>query len=199
MILKRAFDILVAVLGLILLSPVFIILALWILIDSKGPVFYRQLRVGIFGEHFRIYKFRTMRIGSDQVGPLITIGADSRITRPGFFIRKYKLDEFPQLINVLLGDMSLVGPRPEVPKYVSLYPPDIREIVLSVRPGITDFASIEYRDENSILGSADDPERVYVEEILPKKLMLCKEYVVNRNFVVDLNIIIRTIFAIFFR
>lgn len=155
--------------GLILLSPVFLVVSIWIKIDSSGPVFYRQVRVGKNGYDFKLLKFRSMRVGSDAKG-LITIGGrDARITKVGYFIRKYKLDELPQLINVFVGNMSLVGPRPEVRKYVDLYTSEQRK-VLSVKPGITDYASIEYVDENEILGKATDPEKIYIEQIMPDKI-----------------------------
>ena len=171
----RFFDILFSFLGLISLSPLFIVLYVLIRLESKGGGFYSQERVGRNGVPFRLYKFRSMRVGSDRKG-LITVGErDNRITRTGLFIRKYKLDELPQLWNVLKGDMSLVGPRPEVEKYTRLYTPEQRR-VLSVRPGVTDWASIEYVDENRILGAAADPDRAYVEEIMPAKIALNMRY-----------------------
>lgn len=172
----RFFDILFSFLGLIALSPLFIVLYVLIRLESKGGGFYSQERVGRNGVPFRLYKFRSMRVGSDRKG-LITVGErDNRITRTGLFIRKYKLDELPQLWNVLKGDMSLVGPRPEVEKYTRLYTPKQRR-VLSVRPGVTDWASIEYVDENRILGAAADPDRAYVEEIMPAKIALNMRYI----------------------
>ncbi len=193
--LKRCFDLLMSGLGLLVLSPLFVLMALWIKCDSKGPVFYRQVRVGRHGKDFRLFKFRSMRVGSDCKG-LITVGGhDPRITRSGYFIRKYKLDELPQLINVFIGDMSLVGPRPEVRKYVDLYTPEQRH-VLDVRPGITDPASIRYRNENELLGAADDPERYYVDVILPDKLRLNLDYVARHSFGHDLSIIFQTFAAI---
>lgn len=193
--LKRCFDLLMSGLGLLVLSPLFVLMALWIKCDSKGPVFYRQTRVGRYGRDFRLFKFRSMRVGSDKKG-LITVGGhDPRITRSGYFIRKYKLDELPQLINVFIGDMSLVGPRPEVRKYVDLYTPEQRH-VLDVRPGITDPASIRYRNENELLGADDDPERYYVDVILPDKLRLNLDYVAKHSFGHDLNIIFQTFAAI---
>lgn len=159
-----------------MLSPLLIIIALWIVIDDPGPVFYRQQRVGKGGRDFRILKFRSMRVNADRAG-LITVGErDSRVTRAGYYIRKYKLDELPQLINVLIGDMSLVGPRPEVRKYVDLYT-DEQKRVLSIRPGITDYASIEYVDENRLLAESADPDRTYVEEIMPAKIALNMRYI----------------------
>jgi len=176
----RLCDIVFSAIGLLLLSPLFLIVYILIRCESKGGGFYCQQRVGKDGRMFGLYKFRSMRTGSDKKG-LITVGGhDSRITRMGYFIRKYKIDELPQLWNVLKGDMSLVGPRPEVKKYVDLYTEEQRR-VLSVRPGITDYASIEYVDENEILGKAEDPDRVYVEEIMPAKIKLNMRYIENRN------------------
>ena len=176
----RFCDIVFSAVGLLLLSPLFLLVYILIRCESKGGGFYCQQRVGRDGRMFGLYKFRSMRTGSDKKG-LITVGGhDSRITRMGYFIRKYKIDELPQLWNVLKGDMSLVGPRPEVKKYVDLYTEEQRR-VLSVRPGITDYASIEYVDENEILGKADDPDRVYVEEIMPAKIKLNMRYIENRN------------------
>ena len=193
--LKRAFDILFSCIGLLTLLPVFLVMAVWIKADSRGGVFYRQVRVGLHGKQFRIFKFRSMRLGSDQ-GSQITIGErDSRITRSGLFIRKYKLDELPQLINVFLGDMSFVGPRPEVPKYVDLYT-DAQRKVLDVRPGITDMASIKYSNENELLGKAEDPEAYYIQTIMPDKLSINLEYVKNHSFAGDIAIIFKTLFKI---
>lgn len=176
----RFCDIVFSAIGLLLLSPLFLLVYILIRCESKGGGFYCQQRVGRDGRMFGLYKFRSMRTGSDKKG-LITVGGhDSRITRMGYFIRKYKIDELPQLWNVLKGDMSLVGPRPEVKKYVDLYTEEQRR-VLSVRPGITDYASIEYVDENEILGKAEDPDRVYVEEIMPAKIKLNMRYIENRN------------------
>lgn len=176
----RFFDILFSFLGLIALSPLFVVLYVLICLESKGGGFYSQERVGRNGVPFRLYKFRSMRVGSDRKG-LITIGEhDNRITRAGLFIRKYKLDELPQLWNVLIGDMSMVGPRPEVEKYTSLYTPEQRR-VLDVRPGITDWASIEYIDENRILDEASDPDKVYVEQIMPAKIALNMRYINHRT------------------
>lgn len=172
----RFFDIIFSALGLIILSPLLLVIWLLIVTESRGGGFYTQERIGKDGVPFRLYKFRSMRPDSDK-GSLITIGGhDSRITKTGFFIRKYKLDELPQLWNVLKGDMSLVGPRPEVRKYVDLYTPEQR-VVLRVRPGITDYASIEYADENEILGKADDPERTYIEQIMPEKIRYNLKYI----------------------
>jgi lipopolysaccharide/colanic/teichoic acid biosynthesis glycosyltransferase len=172
----RFFDIIFSALGLIILSPLLLVIWLLIVTESRGGGFYTQERIGKDGVPFRLYKFRSMRPDSDK-GSLITIGGhDSRITRSGYFIRKYKLDELPQLWNVLKGDMSLVGPRPEVRRYVDLYTPEQR-VVLRVRPGITDYASIEYADENDILGKADDPERTYIEQIMPEKIRYNLKYI----------------------
>lgn len=193
---KRLFDILLSALGLLLLSPLLLATALWVKLDSPGPALFRQQRVGRNGKPFAIHKFRTMRVDAPSLGPQITIGADSRITRSGATLRRYKLDELPQLWDVLRGAMSLVGPRPEVARYVALYPDDLRQLVLSVRPGITDLASIEYRDESAVLARASDPERSYVEEVMPAKLALAARYVRTQSLVGDLRLILRTIKAV---
>lgn len=191
----RFCDILLSCLGLLLLSPLFVIVAVWIVIDNPGPVFYRQMRVGKDGKDFGLLKFRSMRIGADKES-LITIGEhDSRITRAGYYIRKYKLDELPQLWNVLTGDMSLVGPRPEVRRYVDLYTAEQRR-VLTVRPGITDYASIEYIDENRLLAEAEDPDRTYIEEILPAKIALNMRYIEHRTLGEYMKIIFLTLVKI---
>jgi lipopolysaccharide/colanic/teichoic acid biosynthesis glycosyltransferase len=195
--LKRGFDVAFSACTLIVLAPLLLSVALWIKLDSTGPVFFRQVRVGRDGREFRIFKFRTMRMDAEAQGPQITIGADTRITRPGLFLRKYKIDEIPQFLNVLVGDMSVVGPRPEVPRYVAMYAPELRRIVLSVRPGITDLASIEYRDESKLLGSSEDPESTYVNEIMPAKLAFCERYVRERSFLGDLGIIGRSFLVSF--
>ena len=188
---KRLFDIVASGLGLIVLSPLFIILAIWIKLDSKGPVFYRQVRVGYKNKDFRIFKFRSMRVGADK-GSLVTIGGhDPRVTRSGYFIRKFKFDELPQLINVFLGDMSLVGPRPEVRHYVDYWTPEQMH-VLDVRPGITDPASIKYRNENELMEKAEDPEKYYIEVIMQEKIKLYLEYVEKHNFFYDLGLILKT-------
>ena len=187
----RLFDICASACGLLLLSPLFVIMAVWIKCDSRGPVFYRQVRVGRGGRDFRLYKFRSMVTDADK-GSLITVGGrDPRITRSCYFIRKYKLDELPQLINVLLGDMSLVGPRPEVHRYVDMYT-DEQLHVLDVRPGITDMASIKYRNENELLADAADPEEYYVNVIMPDKLRINLEYVRHHSFWFDLKLIFST-------
>lgn len=192
---KRFFDIISSGLGLIVLSPLFAVLAVWIKADSKGPVFYRQTRVGRNNRDFRLYKFRSMRPDSDKLG-LITVGGhDPRVTRSGYYIRKYKLDEFPQLINVFIGDMSLVGPRPEVRKYVDMYTPEQMH-VLDVRPGITSLASIRYRNENEILAAADDPDKAYIEKVMPDKLAIDLEYVSKANLLTDISLIFTTFKAI---
>ncbi len=181
--------------GLLVLSPLFLVLAIWIKLDSDGPVFYRQVRVGRDNKDFKLYKFRSMRVGADKQGLITVGGRDPRVTRSGYFIRKYKLDEFPQLINVFLGDMSLVGPRPEVRKYVSLYTPEQMK-VLSVRPGITSLASIRYRNENDILAAADDPDKCYVEKVMQDKLAIDLEYVEKHSFWYDIELIFRTFWEI---
>lgn len=192
---KRFFDILGSLLGLIVLSPLFLILIIWIKLDSSGAAFYFQTRVGKDGRDFNLYKFRSMRIGSDQKG-LITVGdKDPRITKVGYFIRKYKLDELPQLFNVLIGDMSFVGPRPEVRKYVDMYTDEQKE-VLSIRPGITDYASIEYVDENTILGIAADPDKVYIDQIMPDKIRYNMRYIQNYSLKEYFKIIFLTLLKI---
>ena len=187
----RLLDIIASICGLIILSPLFIILGIWIKLDSKGPVFYKQIRVGQYGKDFALYKFRSMRVGADKKGLITVGGKDNRITKVGYFIRKYKLDEFPQLLNVLKGDMSLVGPRPEVRKYVDLYT-DEQKKVLSVRPGITDYASIEYVDENEILGNTEDPDKTYIEVIMPDKIKYNMKYINNRSVIEYIKVIFLT-------
>ena len=192
---KRLFDIVASGLGLIVLSPLFFILAIWIKLDSKGPVFYRQVRVGYKNKDFRIFKFRSMRVGSDK-GSLVTIGGhDPRVTRSGYFIRKFKFDELPQLINVFLGDMSLVGPRPEVRHYVNYWTPEQMH-VLDVRPGITDPASIKFRNENELMEQAEDPEKFYIEVIMQEKIKLYLEYVEKHSFLYDIGLIFKTFWVI---
>ena len=188
---KRLFDVIASGFGLIVLSPLFLVLAIWIKCDSKGPVFYKQVRVGRGNKDFRIFKFRSMRVGADK-GSLVTIGGhDPRVTRSGYFIRKFKLDELPQLINVFLGDMSLVGPRPEVRHYVDYWTPEQMH-VLDVRPGITDPASIKFRNENELMEKADDPEKYYIGVIMQEKIKLYLEYVNNNSFFYDLGLIFKT-------
>ena len=191
----RFFDFILSLVGLVVLAPIFIVLAIWIKIDSKGPVFYKQVRVGRNGIDFGLFKFRSMVVDADKKGLITVGGRDPRITRSGYFIRKYKLDELPQLINVLLGDMSLVGPRPEVRKYVDLYT-DEQQKVLSVKPGITDYASIEYMDENEILGKSNDPEKTYIEEIMPEKIKYNMKYIQNKNVSEYFKIIFLTLLKI---
>ncbi len=195
MLIKRLFDFIAALLGLIILAPLFAAVACWIKLDSSGPVFFRQQRIGRQGVPFSIVKFRTMLADTESKGQ-ITTRNDARVTRAGRFLRRYKIDELPQLINVVLGEMSLVGPRPEVPRYVACYPTDIREIVLSVLPGITDWASIEYKEESNLLDRARNSERTYVEVILPVKLGYYVRYVKQRSFLMDLRIICMTLRAI---
>ena len=195
---KRLFDIFLAALGLLLLSPLLLAVAVWIKLDSKGPVFFRQERVGRFGQPFRIHKFRTMVAGAQRLGPEITVGLDARITAAGKVLRRTRLDELPQLIDVLAGSMSLVGPRPEVPRYVAMYPRELRDKVLSVRPGITDRASIEYLDEASLLAAAADPERTYAEVVMPAKLRFAAEYVDHATLGTDVRLIALTLKTLLF-
>lgn len=189
---KRLFDIFFSLLGLAILLVPFMLISLIIVLDSRGGIFYRQVRVGKKGKDFKLFKFRSMRTNADKAGLLTVGGRDNRITRVGYYIRKYKVDELPQLINVLIGDMSLVGPRPEVRKYVDMYTAEQLK-VLDAKPGITDYASIEYSNENEILGKADDPEKVYIEEIMPAKLRLNLKYISDQGLVTDLKIIFKTI------
>ncbi len=192
---KRIIDIFLSGLGLFFLSPFFIVIAIWIKIDSRGGIFYRQLRVGKNDKEFKVFKFRSMRVGSDMKGLITVGGRDPRVTRSGYYIRKYKLDELPQLINVFIGDMSLVGPRPEVRKYVDMYTEEQRK-VLSVRPGISDYASIEYMDENVFLESAEDPDKTYIEEIMPAKIKLNMKFINNPSLANYFKIIWLTIVGI---
>ena len=189
---KRAFDILVSVAGLIVLLPLLLLVATAIKLDSSGPVFFRQWRVGRKFRRFGIYKFRTMIDDAFDRGLPITVGRDSRITRVGKILRKTKIDELPQLLNVLKGDMSLVGPRPEVPRYVELFRPDY-EHILKVRPGLTDLASLKYSDEASILGQSANPEGDYVARLLPDKIRLAKEYIQRSSLLFDVKLIVETI------
>ena len=198
---KRVFDLIFTVPGLIILLPFFIIIAVWLKIDSPGPVFYRQERVGQNGKLFRIYKFRTMVVDADKIGLAITVGDDPRITRIGRILRRYKLDELPQLLNVVKGEMSLVGPRPEVSKYVNMYNEEQLK-VLEIMPGITDPASIKYKNENDLLASSqdedvlsNDPESIYVNMIMPDKILMNLEYAKRANVISDFAVIIRTIFT----
>jgi lipopolysaccharide/colanic/teichoic acid biosynthesis glycosyltransferase len=196
---KRLFDLLGAAFSLIVLAPLLLVVALAIRLDSPGPVLFRQERVGRHGRPFRIHKFRTMAHGAGSQGPLLTVGADARITRVGAALRRHRLDELPQLFDVLRGDMSLVGPRPEVPRYVAMYPADLRERVLSVRPGITDPASLEFIDEAEQLARAPDPEREYVDVILPRKLRRAADYAARATLATDLRVIGHTLRVLFRR
>jgi lipopolysaccharide/colanic/teichoic acid biosynthesis glycosyltransferase len=191
MIAKRTFDILFAGIGIVILLPIFLAIAIWIKLDSPGPILFRQTRIGRFGQEFKIYKFRTMVVNAEALGQQITATDDRRITRSGQFLRKYKLDELPQLFNVLTGEMSLVGPRPEVPKYVALYTPEQRR-VLDVPPGITDLASIHFHNEGELLAKAQNPEEIYIQEIMPKKLELNRQYIVQASLGFDLLVILQT-------
>jgi lipopolysaccharide/colanic/teichoic acid biosynthesis glycosyltransferase len=196
---KRVFDLVFAALALVLLAPLMLAIAAWIRFDSPGPVFFRQTRVGRHGVPFRIHKFRTMGDAPGASGPLLTIGDDRRITRAGRFLRRTRLDELPQLLDVLAGSMSVVGPRPEVPRYVALYPSDLRDKVLSVRPGITDPASLAHLDEGALLERSPDPERAYIEQILPAKLRCAAAYVERMSLVNDLRLIGSTVRALWWR
>jgi lipopolysaccharide/colanic/teichoic acid biosynthesis glycosyltransferase len=185
---KRLFDLMITIPMLLLVSPFFLIIALLIKLGSKGPVFYMQTRVGLNSRDFKIFKFRTMQMNADKAGLLTVGGRDPRVTPVGYFLRKYKLDELPQLLNVLFGSMSLVGPRPEVRKYVDLY--NAAQLkVLSVKPGITDYASIEYSEENELLAKSNDPERTYIDEIMPAKLLLNQKYIAEKSLTTDIKII----------
>lgn len=193
---KRIFDILTSAIVLLVLLPVWLIIALLIAVESPGGVFYKQVRVGKGNRDFYLYKFRTMRVGSDKKG-LLTVGErDNRITRIGYFLRKFKIDEFPQLLNIIKGDMSIVGPRPEVRKYVDMYTPEQMK-VLSVRPGLTDYASIKYVNENEVLAASDNPEQTYIDEVMPAKLELNLQYIANQSLTEDIRLIFRTFMAIF--
>lgn len=189
---KRIFDVIMSSIGIIVLSPVFIIVSIAIKISSPGKILFLQKRVGKDGVEFNIYKFRTMVSDAEKLGKQITVGNDSRITKVGAFLRKFKIDELPQLFNVFTGDMSLVGPRPEVPKYVALYTNEQRK-VLSIRPGITDMASLRYKDENDILGKVDNPEEHYINVIMQDKLSLNLEYIEKSNIIFDISLILKTI------
>ena len=195
LMLKRLMDVVISGCALLVLWPLLLLIALAIKLDDPGPVFYRQVRVGRNGKEFRIFKFRTMVVDADKKGLQITVGRDSRITRVGAFLRKTKLDELAQLLNVLTGEMSFVGPRPEVPKYVDLYTPYQRQVLL-VRPGITDYASIAYRNENDLLEGAQDPERMYIDEIMPAKIELNMRYLHEISPLSDIRLILKTIAAV---
>ena len=196
---KRCVDLLLSFIGLLVLLPVFLIIAIAIKVDTTGPVFFSQERVGRFGHRFRIFKFRTMVVEAESLGKQLTVGADRRITKIGHILRKYKLDELPQLINVIRGDMSLVGPRPEVPYYMQFYNDEIRQKILSVPPGITDFASIEYVSENAVLADSDNPEKSYIEIVMPHKAAYYLKYVSERSTLLDIKIIFLTLKAIIWR
>lgn len=191
---KRLFDIVCSFFGLVFLSWLFVFVALWVGLSSRGGVFYRQRRVGRCNRDFTIYKFRSMRVNSDRQGLLTIGGRDGRITKAGVFIRKYKLDELPQLFNVLKGDMSFVGPRPEVRKYVELYTEEQKK-VLTVRPGITSLSSIKYRNENEILSRSDNPEQYYIDVIMQDKLAIELDYLEQRSLLTDIKVIFQTIFG----
>ena len=193
---KRIFDILCSALGVALLSPFFIIFAIWIKVDSAGPIFFVQKRVGKNEKVFGVYKFRTMIVEAESKGLKITIGNDPRITSSGHFLRRTKLDELAQLFNVLGGTMSLVGPRPEVQEYIDVYPEDIKQKVLSVKPGITDYAAIEFKDENKMLQDSADPSKTYIEKILPIKQQYYLKYIEDQSFILDIKLILKTIFII---
>jgi len=193
---KRAFDFCLACFGLLIIWPVLLVVALLIVLDDRGPVFFRQLRVGRFGKPFRMWKFRTMVVDAEKIGAQITVGRDPRITRIGEKLRKTKVDELPQLFNVVTGEMSFVGPRPEVPRYVELYTEEQRT-VLDLMPGITDPASLRYRDENDVLAQAADPERLYREDIMPEKIRLNLDYAADAGLGRDIGVILQTIRRMF--
>jgi lipopolysaccharide/colanic/teichoic acid biosynthesis glycosyltransferase len=192
---KRLFDMVFSLALLVVLLPVGIVVSIWIVLDDFGSPFFVQQRVGLGGKNFGLLKFRSMRKNAESKGQLTVGMKDNRITRSGYFIRKFKIDELPQLVNVFLGEMSVVGPRPEVPKYVSLYNEE-QQNVLSIKPGITDFASIEYVRENELLSASSDPEKTYIEEIMPAKLELNLKYLREQSFLTDMKIILQTIKAI---
>jgi lipopolysaccharide/colanic/teichoic acid biosynthesis glycosyltransferase len=193
---KRVFDVLVSLCAIVVLAPLLIAITAWVKIDSKGPALFCQKRVGRHGRTFKILKFRTMCVGASAEGPQITIGNDSRITRAGSILRRHKLDELPQFFNVLRGEMSVVGPRPEVPRYFAFYSERQQETILSIRPGITDSASVEFRNESALLGEADDPEYFYTQVILPAKLEQAEHYVRTHTLLGDARIILCTIAAL---
>lgn len=194
---KRIFDVFVSLIGLLIFLPLFFVVGILIKLDSEGPIFYRGQRIGQFGRPFKIFKFRTMIKDAEKLGGSSTSVDDPRLTKIGKFLRKYKIDELPQLINVLRGEMSLTGPRPEVPEYVNLMTEEQKNVILSVKPGMTDFASLwDFHEEEMLKGSLD-PEKTYLEKIRPKKIQLQIEYVKNRSFLLDLKIILKTIFKLF--
>jgi lipopolysaccharide/colanic/teichoic acid biosynthesis glycosyltransferase len=192
---KRLFDIVASAIGLLVLWPVFLVIAVLIKLEDGGPVFYRQERIGYKGRPFKIWKFRTMVVNADKLGKPLTVGRDPRITRVGYWLRKFKLDELPQLLNVLLGEMSLVGPRPEVPQYVALYTPEQRK-VLDLVPGITDPASIKFANEAELLAEASNPEKFYIEHIMPTKIRLNMEYASHATLWSDILVILKTLVRI---
>jgi lipopolysaccharide/colanic/teichoic acid biosynthesis glycosyltransferase len=192
---KRLFDVVASAIGLLVLWPVFLVIAALIKLEDGGPVFYRQERIGYKGRPFKIWKFRTMVVNADKLGKPLTVGRDPRITRVGYWLRKFKLDELPQLLNVLLGEMSLVGPRPEVPQYVALYTPEQRR-VLDLVPGITDPASIKFANEAELLAEANDPEKFYIEHIMPTKIRLNMEYASHATLWSDILVILKTLVRI---
>ena len=195
LIIKRIFDFTVSSIGIIIISPILLVISILIKLDSKGPILFKQIRVGKNGKPFKIFKFRTMVVDAEKKGMQITVGRDSRITKSGHVLRKTKLDELPQLFNVLTGEMSFVGPRPEVPRYVEMYDENQKSI-LKVRPGITDLASIKYRNENDLLAKSLDPEATYINEIMPKKIELNIEYLKNMSVLYDIKLIIRTVLVV---
>ena len=195
MLAKRIFDLVTSVIGSLILLPILVVVAIWVKLDSTGPILFKQTRVGYAGKYFQIYKFRTMVVNAEVIGAQITSGDDRRITKIGKVLRKYKLDELPQLINVLVGEMSLVGPRPEVPKYVKLYN-EAQKRVLQSLPGITDLASLEFRNENELLVGKENVEEFYVQQIMPQKLLLNLKYIDQAGLLFDLKIIARTIWRI---
>jgi lipopolysaccharide/colanic/teichoic acid biosynthesis glycosyltransferase len=196
---KRVFDLLVATLALAVLAPLLLAAAVWVRLDSPGPALFRQERVGRHGKLFRIHKLRTMHVDASLQGPAITTEADPRVTAAGRWLRHYRVDELPQLLDVILGHMSLVGPRPELPRYVALYPPPLRDAVLAVRPGLTDPAALEFVDEAELLRSASDAERTYIEQVLPRKLRCQAEYAQRANLWSDLAVLARTVRIVFLR
>jgi lipopolysaccharide/colanic/teichoic acid biosynthesis glycosyltransferase len=196
---KRIFDVFFSMVGLIVLSPVFLVISIWIKLDSEGPVFFRQRRVGLNQKDFFIHKFRTMYVDAEKRGLKITVGQDPRITKSGHVLRKFKLDEFPQLIDVLIGKMSIVGPRPEVPQYVAKYPEEKRNKLFLMKPGITDWASVMFKNENEILEKSQDPEKTYISEILPIKISYYEKYQDQASLVTDVRIILLTLKEIFIK
>jgi lipopolysaccharide/colanic/teichoic acid biosynthesis glycosyltransferase len=195
--LKRIFDLVGALSGLLVLSPLVLMVAIAIRLESPGPAFFRQVRIGRLGQPFRIFKFRTMRGAEPTSGPILTIGANPRVTKLGAFLRDSKIDELPQLLNVVTGDMSLVGPRPEVPKYVDKWTDEQKRVVLSVRPGLTGPASVKFRDQTDILAQYADPELAYETIIMQEKLKICADYVQHATFMTDITLILKTVLALF--